>query len=1099
MMIDFIFGEAGSGKSTYIYKWITKEAAEHPSQQYFLFVPEQNTLKAQREIIKYSECHGMLNLDVLSFQLLAYRVMQELGVDKPVVIDEVSKSILIRKAAADNADKLKVYRSKIASDGFIRQIKSVISEFYQYEVNADRLREAEDEVSLPLLKGKLSDMALIYESFQAMIRDRAAIPEELSYMLLKLMGRSKLLKDAIIVFDGYTGFTPIQTRLLEHIIPDAQRCRFAVTIPVSAAPYSRVGSKLNQGDTSDIYMLSRDTVARVCEAAELNNVPRSGETEIKHNRKRARLGIVRTADPVEEVRYAARNIRKLAMSGKYRYSEIAVAVSDTSGYGELIRREFTREEIPYFMDDRTEALESPAVLMVKQVLKLICGGYRLDDMTALFKNPLVASDAELKDSSDLVDNYLRRTGRRGRKTFELLSAELKLSGVTELETALKDASDISAMSEAVRAFMSNIGLSERTELYALKLEVAGFVREADEARHFNELTDELLERMKVILGEEKCSIDEYRKLLDAGFSDMKGGSIPEKMDTVLIGDLKRSRLDDIRCLFVLGANDGLIPSAVTGGGILTDHERIELMNADIELAPDDKRDSTIQRFYLMLLFNKPTELLNISYAAAGRDGKAKRPSSVLNELINGEYGSFDNIEDTVNDAGSELEALSSVYDALMYTAQKAEHINAEDEEFFDVYKALKAAGKDEELDRLISAAFTEHKKDSLSKAAASKLYGELLRGSVSRIEKYEGCPFAHFANYGLGLKEREQFKIRSMDVGNMFHSALDKVFREVKARNKQLTDINDEELGSIIAVATEESLSEFNDNILESSARNQYIADKIRKTTKHTVNVLKKQLGEGDFKANDTEVTFRFDEDNISLRGKIDRIDSCEDKGNTFVKIIDYKSGDKEFSIEKLVNGLQLQLITYMESAVRLLGERVGDRSKVIPAGMFYYHIDEPILKYDRKSGVTAEHAEEKRLESQKMKGAMTDLADAARHIDNALVSEADCGQIENAKLKASQVVDSKTELLTRNEFDGLMDYAHQRIVKDAEKILNGDINIRPTKEGGRSGCEYCAFGSLCGFDTQLAGFDYRRPRKLNKDTIKKLIGGQTIDEDSLE
>ena len=306
-MIDFIFGEAGSGKSTYIYKWITKEAAEHPSQQYFLFVPEQNTLKAQREIIKYSECHGMLNLDVLSFQLLAYRVMQELGEAKPVVIDDVSKSILIRKAAADNADKLKVYRSKIASDGFIRQIKSVISEFYQYEVNADRLREAEDEVSLPLLKGKLSDMALIYESFQAMIRDRAAIPEELSYMLLKLMGRSKLLKDAIIVFDGYTGFTPIQTRLLEHIIPDAQRCRFAVTIPVSAAPYSRVGSKLNQGDTSDIYMLSRDTVARVCEAAELNNVPRSGETEIKHNRKRARLGIVRTADPVEEV-YAAKKI-----------------------------------------------------------------------------------------------------------------------------------------------------------------------------------------------------------------------------------------------------------------------------------------------------------------------------------------------------------------------------------------------------------------------------------------------------------------------------------------------------------------------------------------------------------------------------------------------------------------------------------------------------------------------------------------------------------------------------------------------------------------------------------------------------------------------
>ena len=195
-MIDFIFGDAGSGKSDYIYKWISKEAAEHRDTNYFLFVPEQNTLKAQREIIAHSECHGMLNLDVLSFQLLSYRVMHELGLEKPVLIDDVSKSILIRKAAIEAADELMVYKRKIGSDGFIRQLKNIISEFSLYDVSIDRLRNAAEGSKLPLLKAKLSDISLIYSNFRKMLSDKAAIPEDLSYMLLSCISRSELLKDA---------------------------------------------------------------------------------------------------------------------------------------------------------------------------------------------------------------------------------------------------------------------------------------------------------------------------------------------------------------------------------------------------------------------------------------------------------------------------------------------------------------------------------------------------------------------------------------------------------------------------------------------------------------------------------------------------------------------------------------------------------------------------------------------------------------------------------------------------------------------------------------------------------------------------------------
>ena len=165
-MIDFIFGDAGSGKSEYIYTWISREAQNAPYKQFYLFVPEQNTLKAQQEIIAKSPCHGMLNLEVLSFQLLAYRVMEELGLEKPVLIDEVSKSILLRKAVSACADRLKIYKSKVNSPGFITQMKTLISELCQYDADPEELRKAGESSRLPLLSGKLSDISEIWTQFR---------------------------------------------------------------------------------------------------------------------------------------------------------------------------------------------------------------------------------------------------------------------------------------------------------------------------------------------------------------------------------------------------------------------------------------------------------------------------------------------------------------------------------------------------------------------------------------------------------------------------------------------------------------------------------------------------------------------------------------------------------------------------------------------------------------------------------------------------------------------------------------------------------------------------------------------------------------------
>lgn len=1168
-MIDFIFGDACSGKSSYIYDWITREAIEHPELKYYLMVPEQNTLKVQRELIAKSPRHGMLNLDVLSFQLLAYRVMDELGVEKPVMIDDVSKSILLRRAANEQADKLKVYRSKIDSDGFISRMKSIISELCQYDVSPERLREAEAGAEMPLLKGKLSDIAIIYESFKAMLKDRAAIPEDLAYMLLSIIERSGLLEGAVIVFDGFTGFTPVQERLLEHIIPRASRCRFAVTIPMSAAPYARgvkvgkateiveasydahnidkvksstdsntVGNaasstvrqssiiktekpdktckdQYQQGNNTDIYTLSRETVARVCRIAELNNIPNAGEIEIPYKRKAPAVSIVKAPDIVEEVRFAARQLRINALTRDLRYKRMAIAVTDTGAYTELIREELTREGVPFFIDDRQPATGSPAVGFIRAVLKLIARGYRTDDITAFFKNPLVSrvalspeinaqeelaehteqatklkpSQAKQQNLVDLADNYLRKTGKRGRRTYTELAEILGIIGVTELEERLKVAKDVRTMSEAVREFTVEAGLEARVEAYAADIEAAGFAREAGECRRYNTAIGELLDRLSVILGDMSCGLEEFRKLLDAGFSDMKGGAIPETMDMVLVGDLKRSRLDDIDMLYILGANDGLLPSAVTGGGIFTDYERIEIMNQGIELAPDDKTDSIIQRFYLKLLLNKPTHGLTISYAGRGSDGKALRASSVISELMRGDYGSFDSIESIeLNDTALRrmhtraLDAglISSEADALMYISKASRMAAEEDEEFFDTYKALRNAGKQEELDKLLQAAFTGYKEDRrLSREAADELYNELLQGSVTRIEGYESCPYSQFARHGLGLKERESYDIRALDIGNIYHGALDTVFKELKARKRELQELGTDELDAIADEASSRIISEYNDNVMGSSARNQYIADKVRKITRRTVRTIKSQLESGDFKTRDTEYEFKLKEDKLLLRGKIDRLDVCEAEGESYVRIIDYKSGNKEFSLKRLINGLDLQLITYMDRALKLIGERAGSRDAAAPAGMFYYHIDDPAIDY--KPGITAEGIEKEKTSKLRLSGAVINDGNAPIHMDRSLSAD----ELNDKKaLARSEVIGKGSELFDRETFAGLMQYADERIKADTKAILEGDIKVRPYKDGSRTGCDYCPYRSLCGFDVNVDGYRYRHIRNAGLEDI---------------
>lgn len=1098
MDYGFLFGAAGTGKTNYIYKYLAGEAEKHPNRRYYLFVPEQNTLKAQQELIAESSRHGMLNLDVLSFHLLAYRVMDELAVYKPDILDEMSKSMLLRASCKKTAQGLKVYQKKLDQAGFIAQLKSAISEFYQYDMTPELLKELSEKTENKLLSAKLSDLSLIFSAFREALSEKQTVAEEIPLILLKYIHRSGLLSDAEIVFDGYTGFTPVQLKIISHIMTKARSVRFAVTIPREAEPYRR---DLSDTAVADLFWLSRETVAKLCALSEKNGLTRAEDLWFTEQHTHPAITVSAVRDPKEEAKLLVQRIKALTVGSgaALRYKDIAVAVSELSGYKELLRTAFSEAGVPYFMDDKADGRTSVLAELLRSALLVIQENYSYDAVLRYLRNPLVLSERE---TTDFLDNYVRARGLRGRKAFESewsraargmetlnlagLNAykEAALRPVFSLQDRMREGGRTAAARiAALSGYLSDCRAKERLSAFCERLTSAGFFREASENARFPELIDTLFERFSSLLGEEKLSLKDFSSVLEAGFTELKAGLLPSVMDRVVIGDLKRSRFDDISVLFILGVNDGLLPSAVSGGGVLTDPEREELLSEGrAELAPADRADSCIQRFYLYLVMSKPRERLYLSYCKNDMQGGGMKPSAVLSDL-RAEYADRG---ETLKTEEISAEGIRSISDALSYLADAFSKGAYEEKKTLAVYSFLcREAGMAEEADRLLSASLFRHTGDRLSEEAAKRLYGEVLYGSVTRLEQYARCPFAHFLKYGLRLSERQEFDATAADIGNLYHDAIKLAFQKITEEKKEISALSDGELSALSAHCVEQAAADYNNQIMQSSARNRYLCERVKRITGRTMQVLRDQFARGDFKLYGCELPFRFDADGMSLHGRIDRLDVCEDSSKVYVKVIDYKSGNTEFDLSMIWQGMHLQLVTYMNVALLKTGAAYLNTGKeAVPAGLFYYHIKDPVMKYEPKK--EKEPLGERVLKALRLDGLASEDAEALSHLDRTLSETGTEESLvvpvklkKDGSLKAHGSHTAPEEMLRQ-----LSRFASDKMNDMKNEILGGEIDIHPYRKAQATGCDYCPYHSICGFDTKLAGFSYKNLKNMSKETV---------------
>ncbi len=1122
MALQLILGGSGSGKTTYLYDEVIRLSMEHPQEQYFLIVPEQFTMQTQKDIVTRHPNHGTMNIDIVSFARLAYRIFEELAVEQLSVLDDMGKSMVLRKVAAAQKRQLVLFGGQLSKPGFVGQLKSMLSEFYQYGITPEALREMAPSARSPLLRQKLEDLALVEQSFQEYIEGHYITTEQVLDVLCRLIPESGLIRNSVIALDGYTGFTPVQYRLTELFLVYAKQVYVTVTADEAAGIYGKMGIQ-------NLFYMSRQMAVRLSEIAEKNQVKKLPDIMLgeQKNRRFARrpelawleqnlfrygtetaytgeatdsIVFFQASNPSGEVSHIVHEIQRLVQEGKARYREIAVITGDLPGYGKEITHQFTQNQIPHFMDDKKNVLDNCLVELIRASLEAVRQDFSYESVMRYLRTGLVSQERTMVDR---LENYILAMGIRGGKRFrETWERTYRGAGdlnVTEVN-AFKDRVlaplfamqerfrqadlTIAGMTEAVLTLLADCRAEEQLESYQEYFTKIGEHRLAKEYGQVYGLVTELLKRLSDLLGEERVSRKEYLEILDAGFAELKVGVIPAVADRVVVGDITRTRLAHIRVLFFSGVNDGIVPARKERGSLLSDRDRDFLGEHHLELAPTAREESFQQRFYLYLMMTKPSKQLILSWCRTGADGKSRRPSFLIGELRT----MFPNAALTDQETQADPEIYSVAEAKQRLSAKLGQYRDGQleqDEEnaqFLELYRWF-ASSKDnqETLRRFMDAAFFVYEQQGISHAVAKALYGEILSGSVTRLEQYAACAYSHFLRYGLELLERKRFELASSDIGTLFHESIDLCFRRVKEKQYDWHTMTNETRDMLVEECVAAVTENYGNTILGSSARNRYLAQRVEQITKRTVWALQQQIKKGDFIPAGFEVSFSA-ADNLSamkialsesealhLRGRIDRMDVCEDGGKVYVKIIDYKSGSTSFDLLALYYGLQLQLVVYMDAVTEMAQHYYPDK-EVVPAGILYYNIADPLA--EKKGQPDPEKIDAEILKKLRMNGLVNSELEVVRHLDRTIEKESD---VIPVVLKDGEVQAGRSSVANRERFARLSQFVHRKLKEAGQEILDGEIGVAPYKNGQRTACDYCPYHAVCGFDRKTSGYEFNR------------------------
>ena len=1232
MPYRFLFGASGAGKSHKLHQAILTKAQESlrafSDRNYLVIVPEQYTMQTQKDLVLASGSQGILNVDVLSFGRLSHRIFEEVGADHREVLNDIGKSLILQRIASRASDDLPVIGSSLNRQGYVAEVKSVISEFMQYGLSPeDAGRLAEYASGRGALHARLLDLQNLYSRFLNYIHDGFVTNEETLDLLADAIPKSKLVASSVICFDGFTGFTPVQNRVIVQLCRYAREVVIALTLSEDGGrPIPLVEETMDAGGEQELFYLTRKTVADITRLSEEQGIPHgkdvympdenlprfrnnpmlqhlerhflrypvvpfdvhegdplrenTGEEKIRERnphdidsaaasaheggymgqswagrgpRDSSSVGVFlyEARTPQEEVRQMFIAMKRMVAEEGYAWRDFAVLAGDLSSYEDPVRRLAALYHVPVYLDVTRAILHNPLTETIRASLDIRPKEFSYEAVFRYLRSGLVniagEEDPAARDATDRLENYCLAHGIKGlrkwKMAFDADTEPLRTRFLESISPLLdvRPGATAAERTEALYAFLVKNRMQEKMEQMAQALDASGDPVRADEYRQVYRAVIDLLSEIHDLLGDEKISQKDYLQLVDAGIGEIRLGTLPQQADIVLVGDLERSRLTQVKVLFVLGASDGNIPKGTSKGGLISDLDREFLAGSDIELSPTPRAQMYTQRLYLYLGLTKPMEKLVVSFPDVDSQGRSIRPSYLIPLIVktfpsvrkNGRIprpeelpmaeqlvgtddcmpfiadglrnyaeGRFDPEEPAEeagkNDAGAE--AADSGAAGGRSTAQLRDS-------FLTAVILLRERAEEDlkkKTRKLEDAAFRRYTPIPLTLGTAQRLYGQNIEGSVSRLEEMADCFLKQFLDHGLGLSEREEFTFEPADSGTIMHSSLEKFSQELKRRGLSWRDFTPEAGRSITDSCVEEISDSYGSAVLMDTARNTYIIARMQRVLARTVLELQYQIRKGSFDPAEYEQQFGTRNPGaipgmefilalkpvrkMYLRGIIDRLDTAVDPetGAVYVKIVDYKSGAKKFDRKAFEAGRQLQLLIYMEAALRAgakkgkegkyqgAGEDAGSGTlrEILPAALFYYHLSDPYIEDPAISsgGEESEAIERARRSALLPNGLVNGDPAVIRLLDK------DPGSGKSDVIPISLNRDGTvsrrcTNVFTKDDFAALLDTTNAMCVYLGQQIIAGNVTAQPYREGQTNACTYCPYSDVCGFDPRVPGY----------------------------
>lgn len=1123
-MLRLLSGPIGSGKSVYISDMILKDIKD--KKDVLVLIPDQFSFEYDKKLYKSLGAEMFNSIRVVGFRKLAETIIKQNGSTRGEYADDYTKQIImyvaVKKLKAEKAAKF--YNKQLDRASFIDSALELVKELRQSEITPEQFTSAQNELTGTLCD-KVSDINYLYSAYCDILAEK-----ELKDTLTMISEAARVAKDnnffsgLSIYIDEYNGFTNDEFSMLEAMFAQAEDVCISLTIGYGENSKSKLSPFLNVIKTEqDILNLAKQFNMKT-DIVTLKTLSENTNKAINHinnnifnpliNKCDDNTGIevVASNDLYEEIEYVCASIKRMVCDYGYKYSEIAIISRQLSDYYSIIPGAFERYDIPYFMDTKQPVSQKALILYIFSIFDAVTTrSFNTENILRYIKSNLskfsdiqvskiedycfqwnVNGDMWLEDftaSDNKDDDYLTEINSIRKAIIEPLNKFKKSctdSSAREICHAffsLLDELNLSAiMSESIK---NSLNVLSDNETQAIEI-----------AREFKQLWGVLIQAIRSIyntLQDEKISLKNFSELLNQLLLQATVATPPQKLDAVIIANTERSRLADTKVVFVIGVNEGIMPSFVKETGFFTDKDKEVLEKHGVKISRRILWKLTEERFIAYQSMSLPTDRLIVSYSLSDNMGETRRPSAIIKQLTNmfgesiityswekkpsyfctTERSAFYKLVENLKSRNEESESIKFVLNKNKEYKQKIQYISSADR--IPDYKLSPMTSKE-------------------------MFFSRNLNISATKIETYNKCPFSFFCQNGLKLETPKKVEINPINRGNIVHYCLENIMSKKSDTNKNeydssFVELSDNELKDRIS----ELLKNFRENELGGdfgkTSRFDLMFKKLEQIIFDVVKNIQSELENNSFIPHDFEVSLT-DENGKSmfelelgdgikvvLRGIIDRVDVCEIDDKKYVRIIDYKTGKKQLELKDVYNGINLQMILYLMAVTNNI-------ENAEPAGVLYM----PAIYINKKNDRSFEDDNSINKSQEEI------LKDKWKELKkNGLIVRYDNPDLMKDMTNATYIhvknktkADGISDIMPYDAYEKLEDFAKNKLIEMADSLKQGNIQAIPKGEKGRLACEYCDYWSVCGnYNTDKA----QLIDKADADKLREIIGIKLTDE----